>query len=294
MIHRSLGGRVETLFASSIAAIDDSRGRVALTFDDGSQRTFGLLIGADGLHSNAFRRLVFESPAEQFERHIGYYVSAFTARGYRPRDELAYVSYGRPGRQISRFALSDDRTMFLLVFAADRLRGPEPGTLSERKSTVRYVFAEVEWEWPRIQMLLDASGDIYFDRVSQVQTRAWSKGAWRSSATRPPASRSSPARGTGLGVTGAYVLAGELARRDGNHQFAFADYERRLRPLIEGKQRAARSFARAFTPRTSPGVWLRNQAMKLMAFPACVLVGAQMPRDDFGSTDAFLVAHHAP
>ena len=60
---------------------------------------FDLLIGADGLHSNV-RSLVFGSP-RQFERHIGYYVAAFTARGYRPRDELAYVSYGVPGRQIS-------------------------------------------------------------------------------------------------------------------------------------------------------------------------------------------------
>ena len=87
----------------------------------GIERDFELLIGADGLHSNV-RGLIF-GPEDQFERAIGYYVAAFEAKGYRPRDELAYVSYGMPGRQISRFAEREDRTMFLFVFDAEHLAG---------------------------------------------------------------------------------------------------------------------------------------------------------------------------
>lgn len=36
--------------------------------------------------------------------------------------------------------------------------------------------------------------------------------------------------GTSLALVGAYVLAGELARHDGDHTRAFAAYERRMRP----------------------------------------------------------------
>ena len=280
LIFQSLGNDVETLFGTSIAAIDDSRGRVRLAFTDGAERTFDLLIGADGLHSNV-RRLVFGS-AYRFEHHIGYYVAAFTARGYRPRDELAYVSYGAPGRQISRFALSHDRTMFLFVFAAERLQGSEPDGLAQRKKTLCDVFAHTEWEWPRIRLLLEASKEVYFDRVSQVQMGTWSRGRVALVGDAAACISLTGGEGTGLAMTEAYVMAGELARHDGNHAIAFAGYERRLRPFVQRKQRAARGFAASFTPRTAMGVWLRNKATWLMAIPGVpdLLIGAQM-RDDF-------------
>ncbi|MGH7784570.1 MAG: hypothetical protein ACREO5_12105, partial [Candidatus Binatia bacterium] len=47
-------------------------------------------------------------------------VAAFEVEGYRPRDERVYVSYAAPGKQVARFAMRDDRTVFLLVFTADR------------------------------------------------------------------------------------------------------------------------------------------------------------------------------
>jgi 2-polyprenyl-6-methoxyphenol hydroxylase-like FAD-dependent oxidoreductase len=284
LIYQLLQKGVETLFGTSIAVVDDRDGKVNLTFTDGSQRQFDLLVGADGLHSNV-RRLVFGS-RRNFERHIGYYVAAFTARGYRPRDELSYVSYGVPGRQIARFALSHDRTMFLLVFAAARLDGCEPATTAERKATLGAVFAGVEWEWPRIQMLLEASRDLYFDRVSQVEIGGWSKGRVALVGDAAACVSLVAGEGAGLGMTEAYVLAGELARGDGGHSTAFANYELRLRPFVESKQRAARSFAAAFTPRTAFGVWLRNQAIKLMAIPGApgLLIAPQL-RDDFALPD---------
>lgn len=287
-IYRSLGGRAETLFGTSIAAIDDGQGRVAVTFADGSRRSFDLLIGADGLHSNV-RKLAF-GPQRGSEHHLGYYIAAFTARGYRPRDELAYVTSGAAGRQIARFALSHDRTMFLFVFAAERLKTREPDTLVDRKRTLADVFAGPDGEWPSIQPFLAASKDVYFDRVSQVRLASWSKGRVALVGDAAACVSLVAGEGTGLAMTEAYVLAGELARNDGAHAVAFASYERRLRPFIEAKQRAARSFAAAFTPRTRLGLWLRNQAVRLMAVPGVpgLLVGAQM-RDDLTLPDyAFL------
>jgi hypothetical protein len=40
-----------------------------------------------------------------------------------------------------------------------------------------------------------------------------------------------------------------------------------MRPFVEGKQKLALYFASAVVPKTRAGVWLRNQATKLMAFP---------------------------
>jgi 2-polyprenyl-6-methoxyphenol hydroxylase-like FAD-dependent oxidoreductase len=83
-------------------------------------------------------------------------------------------------------------------------------------------------------------------------------------------------------MTGAYVLAGELSRAANDYREAFRRYEDRLRPLIKAKQKSARKFAGAFAPRTVLGIWMRNQATKLMRIPkvADMLILGEM-RDDF-------------
>jgi hypothetical protein len=43
-------------------------------------------------------------------------VGGFEVKGYQPRDEGVYVTYATPGKQVARFAMRDERTVFLLVF----------------------------------------------------------------------------------------------------------------------------------------------------------------------------------
>jgi len=65
----------------------------------------------------------------------------FTVNGYRPRDEDVYVSYGLPGRQVARFPMRDDQTMFLFVFADAKGRCLEqPGI--DHKDILRAEFGE--------------------------------------------------------------------------------------------------------------------------------------------------------
>jgi 2-polyprenyl-6-methoxyphenol hydroxylase-like FAD-dependent oxidoreductase len=257
--------------------------RVLLT--NGRARDFDLLLGADGLHSTV-RGLAFGSRAN-FERPLGYHVAAFDAPGYRPREPLAYVSYGDPGRQISRFAERDDRTMFLFVFASERLPGDEPRDLAARKACLHEVFADVQWEWPAIRRALDACEDLYFDRVSQIVTPSWSQGRVALLGDAACAVSLVAGEGAGIGMAAAYVLAAELADCDGDPAPAFARYEARMRPFVERKQASARSFATSFTPRTALGVWLRNAATYAMAIPGVpgLLVGSQL-RDNLELPDA--------
>ena len=75
-------------------------------FDHAPPREADLVIGADGLHSRV-RQLVF-GPDARAEVSLGYQAVAFEVEGYRPRDELVYVGYGVPGRQIFRFSMRGD------------------------------------------------------------------------------------------------------------------------------------------------------------------------------------------
>jgi 2-polyprenyl-6-methoxyphenol hydroxylase-like FAD-dependent oxidoreductase len=283
VIYRAIEDRVETLFGASIAAMED-RGTHVSTRIGGRQQDFDLVIGADGLHSQV--RALAVGPQAAFERRLGYSVAAFEVAGYRPRDELAYVSYGMPGRQLSRFALRGDRTMILFVFATDHYDGPEPHDLESRKNVIRRVFGGAQWEWPAIRDALDAAEEVYFDSVSQIVMPSWSKGRVCLIGDAAGCVSLLAGEGTGLAMTEAYVLAGELAVAGDDHRAAFAEYERRLRPLIARKQKAARNFAGSFAPRTRLGLWFRDQMTRLMAIPtvAEAIIGADI-RDNFDLPD---------
>ena len=278
VIYRAIENRVETLFASTIEEMADTGDKVRVRVG-GDTRDFDLVIGADGLHSRV-RELAF-GPLSSFERNLDYYVAAFDTDAYRPRDELVYLSYGLPGLQISRFALRGDRTLILFVFAAEHLNGPEPRDLAGRKATLKRVFAGAGWEWPTIAGALDEASDVYFDRVSQIIMPNWSKGRVCLVGDAAACVSLLAGEGTGLAMTEAYVLAGELMRARGDHREAFAAYEARLRPLLTQKQKSARDFASSFAPRTRLGLWFRDQMTRLMGIPvvANALLGASV-RDD--------------
>ena len=147
-IYGALDGTVETIFGDSVASIEEEGRCTRVGFDHAPPREADLVIGADGLHSRV-RRLAF-GPDAEFEVSLGYHVAAFEVEGYRPRDELVYVSHGVPGRQISRWSMRDDKTLFLFVFRDEYLTTDSPSTEQERKSVLTNVFADVGWECPRI------------------------------------------------------------------------------------------------------------------------------------------------
>jgi len=283
-IYRKIESQVETIFGDSISSIDEGPNGVLVSFEHGIAREFDVVVGADGLHSTV-RRLTF-GPQAQFEKELGYRVAAFESDGYRPRDELVYVTYTMPGRQVSRFSLREGRTMFLLMFASEYASGPEPSTAAERKQVLHAVFDDAGWESPQILHAMDQVGDIYFDRVSQIRMDSWSNGRVMLIGDAAACVSLLAGEGTGLAMAEAYVLAGELNRATGDYRRAFLCHEKLLRPFIESKQASAMKLASAFIPKTRPGVWFRNQVTKLLAIPPVgyYFVGRDL-HDDFELPD---------
>lgn len=262
LLHQCIDGRVETLFGESISAIDQDSTGVQVAFESGRSGWFDLVIGAGGIHSPV-RNLVF-GPEAALAKDLGYRVAAFETVGYRRRDELVYLAYTMPGRMVARFAMRDDRTLFLFVFTTEHMAGPDPRNLNETKSVLRRTFGEAGWECPEILRQLDVACDVYFDRVSQIVMGDWSLGRVALIGDAACAVSLLAGEGTGLAMMEAYVLAGELHRAGGDHRLAFRRYETMLRPLIAQKQRSARGFASAFAPKTPLGLWARNKATKLL------------------------------
>jgi 2-polyprenyl-6-methoxyphenol hydroxylase-like FAD-dependent oxidoreductase len=284
-IYATIEHDVETIFDDSITAINQHPDGVCLSFAHAKTRDFDLVVGADGLHSNV-RRLTF-GPESHAEHYLGCLVAACVVDGYRPRDELVYVSHSYPGRSVARFSLRGDRTMFLFMFQSGRPH--DPGELSARKALLRHEFADAGWESPQILAALEAVeavDDLYFDVVSQIRLDRWSRGRVVLIGDAGACVSLLAGEGTGLAMTEAYVLAGELRCAEGDYRRAFDAYEARLRRFVQDKQASATKLVPVFVTRTALGIWFRDLAMRTMNFHRLAdLLLTRGLRDDFALPD---------
>jgi 2-polyprenyl-6-methoxyphenol hydroxylase-like FAD-dependent oxidoreductase len=255
-LYQAVKDRVAIRFGDSVTGLEESPRGIDVRFRDGEPASFDLVVGADGLHS-AVRGVAF-GEEQTFERFLGYYVAAFTAKGYRHRDQHAYVTYGEPGRQIWRITLGEDAAVFLLVFAdTDPLAIPVHDPARQKDILVRR-YAGSGWEAKEMLHALETTTDLYFDRVSQIVMPRWTTGriALIGDACACPSLLAG--EGSAMAMAEAYTLAGELDAAGGDHTRAFQAYEQRLRPYVERKQKAARGFAASFVPKSALGLWARN------------------------------------
>ena len=276
VLYEAVKDRADIRFGDSIAGFEDTPFGVNVAFHKGEPETFDLLVGADGLHS-AVRGIAFAEEGH-VERFLGYYVAAFTAHGYPFHDQSAYVTYGEPGRQIWRITVDEDTTVFMLVFADPDADAVPIHDAASQKQLLTRLYSGGGWETEGVLGALNASTDLYFDRVSQIVMSGWSKGrvALIGDACACPSLLAG--EGSAMAMAEAYTLAGELAAAHGNHVAAFQSYERRLRPYVERKQKGARSFAASFVPGNELGLWVRNASINVASRLGLIrlLFGAQM------------------
>ncbi|HVX86504.1 MAG TPA: FAD-dependent monooxygenase [Phycisphaerae bacterium] len=266
VLYESLRGRVACRFGDTVTAIEEAggaEGGALVSFGSGARERYDVVIGADGLHSGV-RRAAF-GEEERYRVDLGYAVAAFNVRDYPHKTPAVYVGYAVPDKQVARYDLADGRTGVFFIF---RHSGALPEDRSGQVALVRERFSGAGWECGELLEHLEVSADAYCDTVSQIRMPGWSRGrvALVGDAAFCPSLLAG--QGSAMAMVGAYVLAGELSRAAGDWGRGFAEYERKLRPYMEGKQRSGERFARRFVPRSRAGIWWRNQVMKLMGAPA--------------------------
>jgi 2-polyprenyl-6-methoxyphenol hydroxylase-like FAD-dependent oxidoreductase len=282
-IYDTIKDDVETLWDESITAITERPESVEVTFRSGQKRAFDLVIGADGLHS-IVRRLCFGAETE-FETYLGYKVAAFEVDGYEKRDPDVYLSFSKPGRQIARFSMRENKTLFLLVYRDDADAMPDHDTAA-MKAELHRQFDGLGWECEEILAAMDAADSLYVDRVSQIRMPRWSKDRVCLVGDAAACPSLLAGEGAALAMVEAYILAGELRAPCDDPAAAFARYESRLRPFLARKQKSAAAFAGSFAPKTQIGLALRNLVTRAFDIPfvADIFLGPTA-RDDFNLPD---------
>ena len=251
---------VEYVFGDSITSIDVV-GEV--TFEHMAARTFDVIVGADGLHSNV-RRLTFGEEAGLTRFLGGYLAVVSTPRNLaNPGDMICHVDVGRLAAIYTADHLDDARAVFL--FRTKEQLDYDHHDAARQQELLRDAFTGMHSQVDRWLAEIDHTPAFYFDAISQLRLDRFSRR--RVTLVGDAGYCPGPAVGgsTSLAVLGAYVLAGELARAGGDHLRAFAAYELAMREPVRASRAFARGAARTIIPRSRAGVWALTRGAELVS-----------------------------
>jgi 2-polyprenyl-6-methoxyphenol hydroxylase-like FAD-dependent oxidoreductase len=248
-------------FGREVTALDAREDSVHVTFDDGSAGDFALVFGADGVHSQ-IRRLVFGDEA-QFARFLGAYVAAYHLADHKFHLGHALNLYEETDRVAAYYPLDDTRMDATYVFRHGETHVPR----DERLAFVRRAYDGAGWIAEDMLKAYRGHEPIYFDSLTQIVMPRWSKGRVALLGDACGCLTLLAGQGSHMAMAGAYVIAQELARHDGNFASAFAAYEAKLKPAVAKRQADAAGFARVFIPSRRSRPWLRRLVVKAMFSP---------------------------
>ncbi|WP_339155820.1 FAD-dependent monooxygenase [Actinomadura luteofluorescens] len=247
------------VFGDSITSMTETADGVHVTFERGAPRTFDLVVGADGLHSNV-RRLAFGEEG-QFVRDSGYHVAIFEAP-----NRLGVGTgklYSEVGRGVSVYPTRGGTGANVMCVFADHDLKPARRDQDAQKRALAERFAGMGWHTGSLMEDVWDAPYFYCDSISMVRMDSWTKGRV---ALLGDAGYGATCggMGTGLAVVCAYVLAGELAAAGGDHRAAFAAYEKSIKKFTTACQRVAGGAGPFFAPKSERALRRRATVYRLL------------------------------
>jgi 2-polyprenyl-6-methoxyphenol hydroxylase-like FAD-dependent oxidoreductase len=262
ILHQATRDDVAYRFGDQVRTLRQDGDGVEVTFEHGAPQRFGLVGGADGLHSNV-RRLAFGDDV-QFRHWLGGYLGVGTLPNYLGLDGRMVI-YTVPGKVAAIYPVRQTgQARAVLLFRAAEEIAYDHHDPAQQLRLLRAAFAEPVWELPRLLAELERASDFYFDSISQIRMPSWSHGRVTLVGDAGYCPGPAVGGGTAVAMIGAYVLAGALRAAGGDPATALPSYERELRELVRLSRTIGPRVMKTLIPQTPRQIWLTTQAMRLL------------------------------
>jgi 2-polyprenyl-6-methoxyphenol hydroxylase-like FAD-dependent oxidoreductase len=228
----------EVVFDDGIARLEEQPGGIDTHFRRGNRRSFDLVFGCDGLHSNV-RKLWFGE-----EAGYSHFLQTYGSVSIVPRllaDEGTMALYQAPGRMVILTAYHGKTDIITLFSSKNRID-------YDRRDSERHIalvadhLAGEGWRVPELIGEIERADYFWFSDLSQIRMPSWTKG--RVGLVGDAAFCASPAAGMGgsLAINGAAALGDAFGRCGGDYAAAFQNYNEAFRPAVETVQAHAIDF----------------------------------------------------
>lgn len=259
-------------FGTSVESWSETAAGVTLRLLDGSEDTFDLLVGADGQGSRTRRALLTAEQEAAALSHTGVHMAYyFVPRA--PTDNNLRKVYTMPRSRtiMTRTHNATETQAYLCLYdMSEEVRAVPKASREQQMEYYTKRFAGGRWQTQRFLDGMQATDNWYCQEIVQIKSPVWSRG--RVVLLGDAAHCPSPI--TGMGTTsafvGAYVLAGELAKSEGDVPRALQAYEATLRPFVDEIQKINPRLVGLLYPQSSWGVQLMrwvSWAMSVCKFP---------------------------
>jgi len=239
---------VEFLFGNSIETLIQREDSVEVTFENGGQRNYDLVFGADGTHS-IVRKLVF-GDEENFSKFFGvYYAFAEANHIHTGRDKDTGIIYREVGKQAVLYQFQNSVNA-ILMFLSPKLNWDYRNREQQKQILKENFSNNTNW---KIQEMLDAmlhADNLFFDEVCQIHMPTWTKGRVALVGDAAYAPSFFTGMGTTLAILGAKKVVDALLSSNGDYNAAFTEYNETYRPFVESIQARLTRGLKAQLPET--------------------------------------------
>jgi len=242
ILHAACGARVRFVFDDRITNLTQDAYGIDVEFHNTEPARYDAVIGADGAHSGT-RRLVF-GPEQPFLRYMGGYVAIMTVPNFLGLDRWQTFLMGSGDAGAGLIGLDAGGTArAYLGFESEEPVEYDYRDEEAQKRLLAERAAGLGWVVPQIldHMRDDASG-FHFDARIQVVMEHWTKDRVALVGDAGYAVSLTTGQGASMAMTGAYVLAGEIAAAGENPAAGIARYEHEVREYVLRNQAAARKL----------------------------------------------------
>ncbi|KAM0214266.1 hypothetical protein ACHAPA_006514 [Fusarium lateritium] len=294
---------INYIFDEQIASMPQSEkrpGPVRVTFANGTPASeYDLVVACDGATS---RTRVLGFGGKVHDRIIP--TNCWAAYFSMPQDLLNGSKIGQGfsavrGRNIS---IGTDPAGFsrALVMCMNPKDKPE-SSLAFREASAegsdalkKYIaqhYRGVGWKSDIAMREMMSSKDFYASEIVQVKTPDLYKGRFVLVGDAGYAAGLTGA-GTSLALTGAYILAGELGKHEGDIAAGLRGYEQQIRPLVNKMQVIPPLVTTILAPQTAWGIWLRNNIFAFIAWTGLIEFAQRYIGASFGDAKEFPIPEY--
>jgi 2-polyprenyl-6-methoxyphenol hydroxylase-like FAD-dependent oxidoreductase len=260
VFYQATKDQTEYIFGDRVTGLSESEEGITASFKNGANRTFDLVVAADGLSSRT-REVAFGSSKDAAVKNLSQWVALFLIP-HSPEDGTWTRAYNAPeGRVVVlRPDVKRKRTSVYLCQGSDDMSITEK-SVEEQRVIVQRTFAGAGWETERVLSHMEHAEDFYVQQVAQVKMPSWHKGrtVLLGDAGYCPAPVSG--LGTTMAIVGAYVLAGCLVTHEHDLPRALEQYEADMRPFVESAQKLPPGVPAIATPQSEWGVWALRRVL---------------------------------